>query len=319
MKITDLAILFIIITLPFTILLGIKTTNLNNGLYRRIEMNRIIDTAVEDGVANLIMVGGDKDITINKDRAIETFFNSLFLNMDVVGDSIAQKKIVGYIPVIAVIDYNGFYILSSQEYTATYGYKEIKPVWKTKVPYSYTDGSYVYSFTLDDYLEIYDIVNGNFHKGLYSDLKAVIPSDIIQKDSLFQDVRRRTIIEALKREVNQGINNHNLIARQFGITYSFSLPAIDNEEWNKTIDDVGMLVFFQGMPLGIGNERYNNYALGAARVFKGHKYYLQTNSINGLTYYHREDCPLLMTKEELVDSRRDAAKAGALPCRECNP
>jgi len=244
---------------------------------------------------------------------------SLFLNLDVIGDEIAQKRIIGYIPVIVVIDYNGFYVLSSQEYTKAEGYKEISPVWKQKIPYSHTDGSYVYSFSLDNFLEVYDVSNGDFFSGLQEDLKSDITSEIIQQNDIFQDARRRTIVEAIQREVNYGINQHNQIARQFGITYSFSLPAIDKEEWYKTIDDVGILTFFQGMPIGIGNERYNNYALGAARVIKGHKYYLQTNSLNGITYYHRENCPLLLTKEELMDSRKDAAKAGALPCKECKP
>ncbi|KAB3525461.1 hypothetical protein [Alkaliphilus serpentinus] len=318
MKITDFAILFVIITLPFNILLGIKTANLNNGLYKSLEMNRIIDTAVEDGVSQLVTVGGDKEITLNKERAMEAFFNSLFLNMDVVGDEIAQKKILGYIPAMVIVDYDGIYLLTNQEYTAADGYKEIKPIWKPKVPYSYSDGSYIYSFSLDDYIEIYDIANNRILKGLQGDLKAEIPSDIIQQDELFENVRRRTIIEAIKREVNHSINNHNLIAHQFGITYSFTLPVIDDEDWHKTLDDVGMLVFFQGLPIGIGGQRYNNYALGGARVVKGQHYYQQVNP-NGITYYHKEGCPFLLTKEELVDSRREAARGGAFPCRECWP
>lgn len=318
MKITDLAIIFVIITIPFVFLLRLDCDNLELSTYKKIEINRILDCAVEDGVADLIEVGGDKQLIVYKNKAVHTFYNSLFLNFDVIGDEIAQKKITGYIPVIAVIDYDGFYILSNDQYTDKDGYKIIKPIWKEKKPYSKIYDNYVISFTLNENVKLYDTLAGAFYSGSYKDLKSIINSPIIQNDVLFEDVRRRTIVEALKREINFRINKHNEIARQFGITYNFTLPVIDNEDWYNSVDDIGMLVFFQGFPIGVGNERYNNYALGGARIVKPIKFYIQKEDL-GITYYHKEGCPRLKIKTITEESQINCAKKGALPCPACRP
>ncbi|WP_066497536.1 hypothetical protein [Abyssisolibacter fermentans] len=318
MKITDLAILFVIITFPFVFLLNLRCDNLELAAYKKMELNRVLDCAVEDGVNDLVNVGGDKRVVISKDRALQSFYNSLFINLDVIGNEIAQRKITGYIPVIAVVDYDGFYILSNDEYADKDGYKIISPMWKEKMPYSKVYENYVISFTLNENVKIYDILTGEYYSDSYKDLKSTISSEIIQNDSLFEEVRRRTIIEALKREINYRINKHNEVARQFGITYNFSLPVINDEDWYNTVDDISMIVFFQGFPIGVGNERYNSYALGGARVVKPIKFYIQTD-VSGLEYYHKDGCPKLKTKSIAEESQINCAKKGALPCPVCKP
>ena len=68
------------------------------------------------------------------------------------------------------------------------------------------------------------------------------PPEFLENEEEFNDFRRRIIISVLQKAVNDTINNHNYIARQYGISY-FSLPTVPDSDWHKTIDDIGLIVF----------------------------------------------------------------------------
>ncbi|NLD50409.1 MAG: hypothetical protein GX660_24985 [Clostridiaceae bacterium] len=319
MKITDLAIIFVVFTIPFSFMLGIKTDNVNYCTYKRIELNRMLDTAAQDAASTLVEAGIDNKFVINKEKAVETFFNLLYLNFNINMDSIAQKRLEAYVPVIVIVDYDGYHVLSSETFKGADGYKQIKQVWKPKKMYAYSDGTYAYSFSLDDYVRVYDTIGKSFVEGKRADLSGRVGSGIIQDEALFDQVRRRTIIDSIRRDINFYINRHNEIARQYAITYHFTLPVIDNEDWYRTVDDVGMLVFFQGLPVGLGKERFNSFALGGARIVKGQKYYIDTDADNIKRYHKDVNCPLLGSKDEILSSKGECAGKGYLPCRECRP
>lgn len=330
MKITDMAILFVIITLPFYFILDIKTKNTQTAVYKKLEINRIIDTAVEDGVANLVESGGSKNVKINKEKAAQAFFNSLYLNFNIFEDSLARKRLEGYIPCLVAIDYDGYYIMNQQWDSVN---SEMRMVWSPKKTYAYNaNDRYVYYFTLDNFLTVYDKYSNVFHKGSVDQVSAEIYTDSDLLDNIvdltnpsdpvflkFDQVRRTSIVGCLQRDINFSINRHNDIARMFGITYTFALPSITKENWYKTVDDIGLLAFFQGLPVGATDERVNNYALGGARIVKTPKYYGNTNAASGLNYYHRESCLLHAAGDDVFDSRKEAAEAGYFSCRECRP
>lgn len=319
MKLIDLVIVFVILVFPFHLLSEIEYNNLEQATYKKMEMNHLLDTAVEDGVCVLVDRGEGGSVQINKERCVTTFYNTLYLNFGITSDPYAKAKIKGYIPVIVIIDYDGFYLLGNETYLDDEGYTQIQTVWQPKRTFAYTKDQYVYGFTLDDTVTVYDVANAIFYEGKQKDLKNKVATDLLQDDSLFDQVRRRTIIEALQLHINDYINHHNEVARQFGITYQFSLPVIEDEDWYRTIDDVGMLAFFQGMPMGIGAKRYNEFALGGARIVKSDRYYLQVDATKGLTYYHREDCISLSDKSISFNNQSKCALEGAFPCDQCKP
>lgn len=79
-----------------------------------------------------------------------------------------------------------------------------------------------------------------------------------------------------------------------GITYDFSIPDIGRDQWNNTIDDVSILSFIQGMPMGY-ETYYNNYSMGGARIIQAPVFYSETVKENGSEHniYHKEWCPLI--------------------------
>jgi hypothetical protein len=106
--------------------------------------------------------------------------------------------------------------------------------------------------------------------------------------SKFHKLRRRTIIEKIQDGLNKAFNEYNVIAKARGITYNFFLPELGMDEWNNTIDDISVLAFVQGLPLGY-EQYYNNYSLGGARIVRAHNYYAETckDEVNGTAGEHR--------------------------------
>lgn len=319
MKITDLAILFVIITLPFVFLLRIKTDNLQNAEYKSTLLNEYLDTAVEDASNAMVVKGMNDKISVSREKALEAFFQTLYANFNIISDDIAKQNLKAYIPVIVLIDYDGFWIYSMETYTNMNGEKIQEMLWKPKKPYSYESNGFVYLFTLDDYIKVFDTSDNTFYEGKRGELSEELPMDRVINDcKLFDQVRKRTIIEAIKSDVNTAINEHNKYAKLYGITYQFSLPSISDGDWHKNIEDIGILSFIQGIPIGLGGERFNSYALGAARVVRRDYYYIQQDQ-NGIYYYHREKCPHVTERKKVYDSRQECALMGALPCHTCNP
>jgi len=317
MKLSHLIIIFVIVTVPINFMLSIKTKTLEQTNIRKIEIDHILDTAIIDATT-VLKQSVENNQKLKKEEAVNAFYKTLCVNFGIVGDSYLEKKIIGYIPAIIIVDNDGLYLLSNNEYIDENNDKVIAPTWSAKKPYTYSDNQYLYSFTLNDYLTVYDLNSRTIQKGKQKDLKGIINSEIIQNDTLFDEVRRRTIIETIKREMTFSINNHNLIAKQYGIAYNFSLPVIEEEDWYSTVDDISIIAFFQGIPLGMGNIYYNNYAIGGAKVIKKESFYLQEEP-SGITFYHRQSCPLLNNQNRVVKSQKEAALNGALPCPTCKP
>ncbi len=328
MKITDLAILFVIIILPFNLLLDIKSQYVGAAAYKKIEINRILDTAVEDGVVSMIEGGAGNNIEINKENGVQEFLNSLYINFNVLENSIEAMKLQGYISCIVVVDYDGYYVISNQEYYNSEGFKEMKLVCNPKQSFSYSDGNYVYIFTLDNTLTAFEPGSKEIFTGTRDQVAKKVGASFLDDEILFDQIRRKTIIESLKTDVNYTINKHNDIARMFGISYNFTLPQIEDGDWYKTVDDIGMLVFFQGMPIGLTGERINSYALGGARLVKSSKYILEEKEISPgmvLKYYHKQGCSELAHEVEtsddieVLDTKAECAGNGYMPCPVCNP
>jgi len=111
----------------------------------------------------------------------------------------------------------------------------------------------------------------------------------------FNTLRRETIIGLITSVLKEEFNQHNDYADSLGVTYNFNLPEIGRDQWNNTIDDISVLAFFQGMPMG-ADYYYNNYSLGGARIVKAN--YLYAETVKGWDgedhkVYHKFYCPLI--------------------------
>lgn len=320
MKITKIAIMFVIILFPFYIINQIHTTAQKRTLYTEMQYDSAINTAVDDAALSLLFnekqeyeskYESVKNVRLNLKEGIGAFYRTLYANFNIAEDTTAQSMLDFYIPVVAMIGYDGYYLYTDDEYVNADGEHELRHVWSAKRPYAYQDefGNSI-SFTLDDYVVAYERASDQWINGLRSEIGGTSTVPLLQQSDLFEQIRRITIVNAIQNDLAYYINRHNMIVKRYGVAYSFTLPTISQEEWNNSINDVGIMAFVQGIP--IGDKHYNNYALGGARVMKKPLY--SGMIANGVKYYYRgTSCTSSRPTLETFTTEKAAASEGYFP------
>ncbi|MDQ0110651.1 hypothetical protein [Paenibacillus harenae] len=335
MKTTSLGLLslfsliFVIILLPMHVRQDIRLDAQEKVREQIVNYDGALRTAVQDAAVALgyderelleedIQYDSDKNIRPNKERALEAFLRTLYINFDLLDDSIAQQTLLRYIPAMAVIDYDGFWVYAEAEYTGDDGETLIGPVWHPKKPFAYKDfAGNSLSFTLDDYVYAYSSATATWHEGKREEVDQETGGAIslLGDAQLFEEVRRSTIVWTIQNQLQLYINKHNEYARRLGIEYTFTLPSISQEEWNNSINDVGIMAFIQGIPAGA--EAYNSYAFGGGRLIRKHEIYGSIR--DGRKVYYRAGCEKPQdTVEEIFGSEKEAAMNGYYPASCAN-
>ncbi len=155
----------------------------------------------------------------------------------------------------------------------------------------------------------------------------------------FHEKRRETIIKIISECLNQEINvDHNRYAELVGQTYDFYLPEITNDAWINTINDISVMAFVQGIPVGTTEGVYfNSYALGGSQIVQKEYIYGQDDARSEysgkvLKIYHTADCPIInggytyngveykKNKEDcwVFITEDDAINEGYISCQICN-
>jgi hypothetical protein len=333
MKIYHFALLFLILFIGSIIKTDISVGRLKGMEVEKAEMNNAITRAVDDAVNYLTETGSYGTSTINKDGVITTFFGSLYSSLGLISNKSAQAEIEMYLPVILLCDRDGYYVYYNDEYKSSDGNTYIERIWSEKLPYSYEDDYFIYRFTLTDMVYIYDkndifnlerkVINTAYQEFAtnpeYTDLKTSYSDCILLNEESYNLVRKGAILNKLEDVMTYYTSKHNHIANQQGVTYTFSLPSGKRDEWAEYIDDVSLLVVFQGYPYGAGkNYTYNKVISAGANIIMKPRYYMEKKS----WYYlvHRQGCEMLSKNnallEETFDSVEECVKKGAYCC-EC--
>lgn len=319
MKITDFALLFTALFLPLSIILGMHSGNMRDIRLLEMKYGGALRTAVQDGAVMLnfneiqsLEAGYEsfKRFRADKERALAAFSKTLYLNLGIQDDVQAQNALWWYLPVIAVMDYDGYYVYSMESISVDDGQELMKHVWSPKIPYVHTDSlGNVVHFTLDSSVEAFHQESGTWFAGWQHEVEGMSGITLLDESVLFDEVRRRTIVNAVQKDLAFYINRHNEIASRNGISYRFSLPVIPQEEWVNSVDDIGLMAFIQGIP--VGDRFYNNYALGGGRLVKNPDYYGGVDPATGLKYFYQSSCSSYPYEvREIFDSPRKAAEAG---------
>ncbi len=323
MKMINWAIVGVLILFPFYIVNQTETQMQRKTMITELRYDAALDAAVDDAARALIMnvdpgreaqYDSLKRVRVNKEEAIDTFYRTLYMNFGIADDPVSQGVLNRYIPAVVIIGYDGFYVYAEEEFTNAEGETEMRSVWGPKKPYAYADArGNSLSLTLDDYVIAYEAGSQRWVEGFRSEIAEDTAIPLLRDPDKFEQVRRSTIVNAIQNELTYRINRHNEYAARAGISYTFTLPVISGEDWSNTIDDVGVMAFLQGIP--VGQRFYNNYALGGSRVLK--KPVIVGAVKNGMKVYYRSSCPFPYPVEETFSSEKAAAKKGYLPLR-CN-
>lgn len=176
MKLSHLTIIFIIIILPFSIVSRIKTEDYFLTLRDQVRLNNVIDVATQDAIDTLIeknddfqMINFNERFDVTQDIAkesVKSFFRTLAVNFNLPYiEGQTESYFSTYVPAIAIIAYDGFYIYSIDEAGESGFAYHMSP----KIPYSYVDedtGAIV-NFTLGNYVSVF--MDGVYYQGELSD------------------------------------------------------------------------------------------------------------------------------------------------------
>jgi hypothetical protein len=324
MRIIKLSLLAVFILAPMMFINDLRVKNQEYAIETILRYDQGIHAAVQDAAYAMQLnelqefeakYDSLQNFRANKEYAIDAFFKTLYQNFGIGNDPVAQGVLNHYIPVIAAVDYNGYWIYANETYINSAGENENRHVWKLKKPYAYSDAAgNSLSFTLDDYVYAYDAQSKSWYEGHREDVNVVTAGriPILSDPNVFEQVRRSTIVQAIQSDLAYAINSHNEYVRRFGITYTFTLPTISQEEWNNTINDIGVMAFIQGLP--VGQKEYNVYALGGGRLIKRPAIYGAIR--DGVKIYYRSSCSYPDTVIEKFTSEKAAAAKGYFP-RPC--
>lgn len=342
MKITDFALIFIGIVLPIIITVYINVSFTIKAVEEEMYYQKIIDSALLDASQKMKEVESEdpendygysgeinNKVSVNAQVAVDTFFNSLDNNFGIRGNKDAELFLKYFVPAIAVIDYNGVYISSIEEFKKD-GANVIDHVVKPKRYFSYTYGIdkdsniitdlnliqsnssqngfsiHTIEFTMDDYIVHRGKKNFGFNsitygsKGFYiADSKNnsdLYDGNLALKEpveNLLKQKRKEVIINVITNELSYAVNKHNHYARLAGINYAFSFPFTTKDEMYRYVEDIGVLAFVQG--ISVGNKYLNYKSYGGSSLELSTKYYVSTPGIDSKykrNLYHKDiNCP----------------------------
>lgn len=325
MKGTDYINIIAIILFIFLIPINIKQQKQIRTEQIKRNYDLVVEIATEDAI-NVMLEPEDslsleelsegysaniKRFKVNIDKALERFYKTMYINMNIENDEVAQEAFKMYVPLKIIVSYDGYYI--NTWYDTNNGTKE---VWLPKRAYTYYDNSndLIINYTLDDYLYVYNINTAAWDEGKREDIWLKYHLSIFDISN-FDSFRRQIVVEHINKDFQYFINKNNQIASKYGFSYDLNIPSIDSEIWNNSIDGITFMAFLQGLHINGLDTFYSTYGFSGTEIIKSKKYY--GNTINAVKYYHREGCSNTIGNEVIFDSKVEAAKEGYTPCLEC--
>ncbi len=357
MDVKHYLVVFVIVMVAVIAKLSNKIDTLEVLDQRSTMYNETIDNAVDDSLNSMLEVQDSFEHTINLDVCNDTFFKALFAGFGVSDSPTGKDQLKMYVPLLLVTDTDGFYIMCHSTNNAG---TQTTTAWTPKQPYCYngtldsTGGaipmtySYQVNYTMGDEVKLTITpageksyyFEGNY-KTLVSDYTAAILDSSDQaavnvltkfmqeatknqkpfNGEYFTNFRNSVMIYQITKKMNYYVNQHNQIARNYGISYTFELPESAMDSFSRTINDISLLAIFQGYPYGKGTDDvYSRFSVSGARLYKADRY--QITKEGSLWYYHRASCSKVANPSAVLDSkgsRAECAALGAYACPDCRP
>lgn len=329
MKGYHFTIIFAIIAYMVIKIVDLNITELNAAIYSRLRIEEAVNIAVDTAVKEMktsVLHGEDPD----SEHIYKAFYNTLSASLGIMDDPAQRELLHIYIPVMIIILNDGFYAIYNQEVKETENTNIIKTQTE-KIPFSYEDEYFIYNLTIEDLVTVYD-KNNILDSGVrintmnYREIAEKLGAYINIEDDTFMRLsdkenydifKKDIIISKLSEYMDYYAVRNNYISEHYGINYKFNIPDIDNSELIRSIENIGIILLFQGYPYNNGNEYYNQYAVSGSVLKSIEKYYIMPEDY--FYVYHKEGCIDLIDNSEyiIIYGKENCAEAGAFPCSIC--
>ena len=285
MKLSQYILLFLSIAAVFLGAADSGARILQAGITEKLMMDEYVGQAADDALKQLVIYDDGAGAVIEKEAVVDRFFLSLFSSLAILDDGAARAKLMQYIPVMAVTDYDGFYIRYAREKEGTDGVT-LEYVWTDKQYYTVEDEWAACRFEKDNTVLLCDktgILTGTVSKSVRLDYRELSGSayerfqkaageHFLLSEEAFRAEKRNTITRKLEEQLRYYCTAHNRIARKLGIGYEFAFPDMDAAGGERAVPDIGLLIVFQGYPLkDAGGIPYERFLLSGAYIKKTQK------------------------------------------------
>lgn len=197
-----------------------------------------------------------KKVNLNLDLALNRFYETLFLNLNIDNNYAEQQALKYKIPIKIATGYDGYYLNYWQ-----YGTNEPKEQWTKKKLYLMNDSknNITINFTLNNYVYIEDLREHKKYEGEQESFKNKYPNSCFGEK--FETVKMQVINQMIKRDLEYYTFYSNDIAKKNGWKLTFKLPY-----WgDRAINDIAFIAFIQGNTL-TGQKTYDSYGFGTAKI-----------------------------------------------------
>ena len=327
MKFADFIIIFLCIFICFFAPVFYRESLSSQAQIESTNYSEYITTACFDAMQSATL---ENDLCFatktQRDTVIDTFYMSLS-NCFNYKSNIQMQLLQYYVPCIALIDTDGFYISYTQDTIANDGSISYIEYTTPIIHWTETYGNYLLVYRLDNRLDVTDKNTNTTYSGTNQDIYNYLLAQngfvsphlqFLSDDALFNEAKNNAIINATVLQIEYYINMHNQFYNQYDAKYTFELPRVADEDWARLLKNPTIISFLQGMQSQYGTSYINIYAMSGAELTKALLYDITRDVASGTLYYHEQGCPMYNATDVLrSDTMKKCASLGAEPCTHC--
>lgn len=278
-----------------------------------------VKTAKDDAVGKFLYRSEDA-----RKNAVAAFFRNFSSCISVDDNTDMYYVARYYVPCIAMVDYDGYYIMYAKSYQDGSGKYKYADLITPKQSWTQTYGDYIITYSLNDNVHVdmqscADRYSGNY-KNVYQSIAKDHNIDAIKfmaDEDTFTEEKNTTVISLLNEKISYYIETHNSFHNTAGLHYDFVMPQTDKDYEAKMLEKPCFLAFSQGQQTPAGTNYVNIYAIANTEIKDDTIYYMETDA-DGMLYYHKKDCTYKSDVKNLKNGTMDeCAASGADPCPYC--
>lgn len=315
MKLASYGIIGLMILLPILAVESLQINNLEAQQIQRRYIDICVEQAVEDAAEAMMASqqtpsSGGNISSVAPQVAVDTFFDSLTNSLNMASRD-GHQQLSNYVPFIAVLDTNGYYIYAAASQDGGLSYQ--KMIYPRINFIHEIDGYYITLSQDDNITMMYQGNNGQIITSqdrlanwLMSDIDQSV-KDFLNDPNYTMNMRQLRLSQ-LEADLKYYANAHNAYAQKRGISYQFAFQPIANS-WTGIVEKPSIIVAVQGIPTA-GGQYIDSIAYSNFIVDRGNEYCGVT--INSVRYFVPKAYALdnKMAIEQVFHSPQEAAANG---------
>lgn len=206
----------------------------------------------------------------DRKKVINTFFRTLAGSFN--REGAYADELIKYIPVIILVDYDGFYVWHE---------KQIDAKAEEFVSWSEDVGKYVVRYYLDGYVKVTDTVAGGVYYGKGEEVYNLLNETLLiflSNEEELELRKNRTITSAVKQTIEYFINSNR--SNELNVGYDIELAELNDEEWGRLLKSPTILAFLQGKQLKEINSNIvlNIYSFSGTEITGTYHYFIDESN-----------------------------------------